>query len=96
MSNGIALMGAVAAIAAAGIANAGVVNVSGDITASTTWTADNTYNLLNQVYGALKVVACWPVTADIAEAMPPAREWPAYSTVAPCRFNSRASPMALS
>src|SRR5688572_1139614 len=40
-----------AALAMAGIANAGnVINKGGDITVSETWTADNTYNLVSQVY----------------------------------------------
>lgn len=37
-------------LAAAGTANAAEIFVSGDITTSTTWTADNTYNLQGQIY----------------------------------------------
>jgi hypothetical protein len=39
-----------AAFAAAGLANAGEVLVTADITTSTTWTANNTYNLQDQIY----------------------------------------------
>ena len=42
----IALIG----LAIAGAANAAIVNVSGDIAASTTWTANNEYQLNGQVY----------------------------------------------
>lgn len=44
------LLIAVIALAIAGAANAAEVLVSSNISASTTWTADNTYNLQNQVY----------------------------------------------
>ena len=39
-----------ASLSAAGIAGAATINVSSDITSSTTWTNNNTYNLVNQVY----------------------------------------------
>jgi hypothetical protein len=41
---------AAAATAVAGMAHAGVVPVSGNISVPTTWTADNTYQLQGQVY----------------------------------------------
>ena len=45
------LLGVLAAIGAAGAANAQtVVHVSSDISTSTTWTANNRYDLDNQIY----------------------------------------------
>ncbi len=38
------------AVALAGSADAGTVDVTANITTSTTWTADNTYNLTKQIY----------------------------------------------
>ncbi len=38
------------ALAAAGIASAANINVSSDITGSTTWSSDNVYNLTQQIY----------------------------------------------
>jgi len=46
----LALLGSLMGGAVAGTAGAAEVAVSGDITTSTTWTADNTYNLQNQVF----------------------------------------------
>ncbi len=40
----------VAGLGAAGVANGGEVLVTSDITTSTTWTPDNTYNLQDQIY----------------------------------------------
>ena len=39
-----------AALGLAGVANAGEILVTGDIAVSTTWTANNTYNLQDQIY----------------------------------------------
>ncbi len=41
---------ATASVSIAGVANAANVNVSADITTSVTWTADNVYNLVDQIY----------------------------------------------
>src|SRR5262245_50482988 len=44
------LLGLALGLAATGITNAAEVMVTQDITESTTWTANNTYNLVNQIY----------------------------------------------
>ena len=41
---------ALAALAAAGVAHAADIDVTDDIAVSTTWTADNTYNLTKQIF----------------------------------------------
>jgi hypothetical protein len=52
MKNGksLALLGVAATCAFAGVSNAGTVVVNADIAVSTTWTADNVYDLDGQIY----------------------------------------------
>lgn len=44
------LLGSVMALLMAGTADAAIINVSSDIATSTRWTADNVYNLTQQIY----------------------------------------------
>lgn len=50
MNNRIATLSTALLLSVAGSAAAAVINVSSDIAVSTTWTADNTYNLTTQIY----------------------------------------------
>jgi hypothetical protein len=50
MNTSTLLLTGILATGVAGLANAAEILVSGDITVSTTWTANNTYNLQGQVY----------------------------------------------
>ena len=57
----------VLALAIAGTSHAAKIDVSGEITQSTTWTADNTYNLTDQVYvmpGATLTIEAGTVVAS--------------------------------
>src|SRR5262245_48393898 len=46
----LAMVGAITGMAAAGVASGAIIPKTGEIIASETWTADNTYNLTGQVY----------------------------------------------
>ncbi|MCA9295314.1 MAG: hypothetical protein KC983_02330, partial [Phycisphaerales bacterium] len=73
MMNGksLALLGAAATFAFAGVSNAANITVSSDVSVSTTWTADNVYNLDGQIYvlpGATLTIEPGTIVATTATA----------------------------